>query len=203
MEIVLKNIKVDFPDKTIKIKNKVILKNNAILIQAPNGKGKTTVLNILTKNQKYSGEIIIDNKNLKEYSHKEISRKISYIMQKDVLFKNLSIKENAEVFGFDKAVIQEYLEDFNLLTKFVTKVRKLSGGERQLINIIFGLAKPSEIILIDEPLNNLSIINKAKIKKKINADRRMKIVVSHIELGTTYRKFELTDGGMDEIITII
>jgi ABC-type lipoprotein export system ATPase subunit len=58
----------------------------------------------------------------------------------------------------------------------------LSGGQRQVINIIGGLIQPSEIVILDEPTNSLDIDLKREIINLIKNFKKYKkciIIITH------------------------
>ena len=165
-----KIIPVPIPEQDIlnsEIWNRDLTLNSSInyLIHADSGKGKTTFVNIITGNRKdYSGKLLIDNKNIKDFSDKEISKlrkeKISIVPQGLALFDNLSlidnilIKNKIQNFKTDTE-ISEMLELLGLKTFENKTVEKLSFGQKQRLAIIRSLCQSFEIILLDEPFSHL------------------------------------------------
>ena len=95
-KIELKNICFSYnPESSILNNcNLVVNPNETIIIMGQNGAGKTTILNLISNIYKpNSGKILIDNKNINEYTEEEIQRNISIISQDYYLF-DMSIKEN-------------------------------------------------------------------------------------------------------------
>ncbi|HPZ67053.1 MAG TPA: ABC transporter ATP-binding protein, partial [Defluviitoga tunisiensis] len=64
------------------IKKLDIKKGDIVSIIGPNGAGKSTLIKIISKIIKnYTGKIMIENKELSNYSYKELSRKIAIVPQ--------------------------------------------------------------------------------------------------------------------------
>lgn len=144
-----------------------------------NGSGKSTLLDCFLGVNKFSGEIIIDDKNLNKYSYKELAKVVSYIPQnlqvnfdytvRDFIsfglnpnlsaFKNLSQEDYDRVFYY-----ANYCGISNLLD---CTINKISGGERQLAFIARALTQNTKIIVMDEPTASLDFGNQQKLLRII------------------------------------
>lgn len=157
------------------------VKSGFYLLQGENGAGKTTLFNILSKEIKnYQGKVFINGKNLRQIRRTKVRNKyISYIPQEDVFLEELSIEENVLVFVDKKSDVKVILAEFQKLLgiEVKTKIKSLSGGERQILNILIGLINDKKIILIDEPFNNLSEKNIGIIKNLIDENKEGKLVI--------------------------
>lgn len=182
MKIELENLKIRFSNTEINIKNKFEFKAGINLITGSNGQGKTTLLNCIYKDERYDGKIIIDGCNLAEVSKSDIRRKISYVPQTPVLFMNLTVLMNAKMLGVDIKRFKTYINLFKKTKILGKKCNSISGGELQIVNLSLGLAKDSNYLLIDEPLNNISVINKKRVLDLLATEQRSMIVISHLDL---------------------
>jgi ABC-type bacteriocin/lantibiotic exporter with double-glycine peptidase domain len=171
------------------------LNNNIILIKGESGKGKSTLAKILVKMyNNYQGDIFIDDMNINYIDHNYIRENITYINQNSKLFdKNIidnlyfgckNLKECKkyynEIILFDK--INSLLQKINFTNSIGQSGDKLSGGQKQIINIINGLILPSNILIIDEPTNALDIDLKMELIKMIKYFKKYKkciIIISH------------------------
>ncbi len=148
------------------------LNNGTYCLRGKNGTGKSTFLNLLYNNKKHKGISFKDN-----YS-------ITYLNQEFMFFENLSIKENINLLvKKDKKLIEKkFLSILDL--DLNQKVKFLSGGEKQILNILLAFSKNSDIYLIDEPFNNLSSSKEEVVKSlilDIFSKAKMVIVVDHYE----------------------
>ena len=78
--------------------------------------------------------------------------------------------------------IKKLFSKLNFNNKVGLSGDNLSGGERQIINIINGLISPSKIIILDEPTNALDIELKKDIIEVIKHFKKYKkciIIISH------------------------
>jgi ATP-binding cassette subfamily C protein len=142
-------------------------KGNIYFIVGSNGAGKSTLLKICAGlYHQFDGNIKVNDHylytNLKQSS---MSKFITYIQQQPSLFIG-TIEDN--LFYGTEQVWDDNTDnlffDFNqslkklpegLLTKLTDQGNNLSGGEKQKIEILRGLLKNSDIILLDEPTNSL------------------------------------------------
>lgn len=179
--------------KNINNFNLIIETNNIIGITGESGKGKSTIAKLILKMYNYDGNIYIDNINIKDIDTNYLRNNIIYINQDSKLFDK-NIHENL-FYGCDfkdcKHKFNEIMEFKNIKNlfsnlNFDNKVgfsgENLSGGQRQVINIINGLVTPSKIIILDEPTNALDIELKKDIIQLIKYFKKYKkciIIISH------------------------
>ena len=199
-KIELKNICFSYnPESSILNNcNLVVNPNETIIIMGQNGAGKTTILNLISNIYKpNSGKILIDNKNINEYTEEEIQRNISIISQDYYLF-DMSIKENLllakpEMTDSEMCDICKFvgIHDFimSLPQKYDTIIGEgggfLSGGQKQKIVIARTLLLDTKIILFDEftsALDKNSEKTIIDILKKISKNHTIIIVTHKIEL---------------------
>lgn len=165
------------------------------LIFGPNGAGKTTLLKILLGAiTDYNGEIIIDNKNIKRNSKKEIAKKISYLPQFEEFSLPLCVKEILlsgrypytsffkDYSKNDLTIFQNTVDQFEL-HEFVNRdINTLSGGERKKVMLASTFIQDVSIILFDEPFTFLdpeAISSLKKILTKLKNNGKTLIIVSH------------------------
>jgi ABC-type bacteriocin/lantibiotic exporter with double-glycine peptidase domain len=166
-----------------------------ILIKGESGKGKSTLAKLLIKMyNNYTGSIYIDDININNIDNDYIRENISYVNQNSKLFdkdiihnlyfgcSNLKHCEKYynEITIFDK--IDNLLKKINFKNNSGSSGEKLSGGQRQVINIINGLILTSDIIILDEPTNALDIELKKNVIDLIKYFKKYKkciIIISH------------------------
>lgn len=190
--IEIKNLNKRFSDKIIFDNlNLIINDGEMIAVSGASGSGKTTLLNILGKlDEEYTGDIIVDSKNLKNISKTEYLRnKIGYLFQNYALADNLTVNKNLDFalkYSDDKS--QEAKEtalklvDLEPLTYLNKKVYTLSGGEQQRVALARLFLKPCSIILADEPTGSLDVKNRdviLEILRKMNNQGKVIIIVTH------------------------
>lgn len=148
------NISLDYNDiPLIKNFSTTLHRGDKVAIIGPNGAGKTTLLNLLLGKLKPNSGSVRLGQNLK----------IAYFDQlRETLNPELSVADNVmegsttiEINGNKKHIIG-YLQDF-LFTpdRARSPIRMLSGGERNRLLLAKLFAKPSNVLVMDEPTNDL------------------------------------------------
>ena len=171
--------------------------NNKIIgIVGYSGKGKSTFTKMILKFYKCdNGKIMIDNKDIQDISTDYLRKNITYINQNSKLFDK-KIIENILYGCSDMTVCKSHLNEIQKYKKIQEMFKKidihnktaglagehLSGGQRQIINIISGLINPSKILILDEPTNALDGELKREILQLIYDFKKYKkciIIITH------------------------
>ena len=174
---------------SFKIKSK---EKNAII--GMSGSGKTTIFKLLLKQyDNYSGKILIDNHDLRDFSEKSLRNTITIVNQEPMLF-NMSIKENLLMVKEDAtdieiknacklANIDEFIESLpNKYDEIIEEnTTNLSVGQKQRIAIARAILKNTPIILFDEVTSALDRNSKREVEKTINnlSKEKTVVVISH------------------------
>lgn len=145
-------------------------KGETIAFIGSTGSGKTTLVSLAARfYDATEGEILIDGRNIKEFSFDSLYDRIGYVTQKAVLFAG-DIKENV-LFGEsrgtgDDAAVNSALE-LAQAAEFVSKLPEgvnapiaqggvnVSGGQKQRLSIARALARKPEILIFDDSFSAL------------------------------------------------
>ena len=160
------------------------------------GNGKSTIVKLLLKLYKLqNGNIYIDGENIENIDANYIRENITYVNQTSKLFdkkiidnilygcNNIdSCNENLkEVLRY--STIRDLFKNLDIFNKSSGSLgENLSGGQRQVINIISGLINPSKILILDEPTNALDPALKIEILNLIKEFKKYKqciIIITH------------------------
>lgn len=140
-----------------------IEKGELVVILGASGAGKSTVLNILGGMDSNSeGEVLIDGKNIANYTIRELTHyrryDVGFVFQFYNLVPNLTALENVELASeiVPKALdAQQALENVGLGHRINYFPAQLSGGEQQRVAIARAIAKKPKLLLCDEPTGAL------------------------------------------------
>jgi ABC-2 type transport system ATP-binding protein len=129
-----------------------------VAVIGPNGAGKTTLLQILAGALAPSGGFVT------------IPRKrVGWVPQQPALYGKLSVAENLRLFArLEKvpdveATVARMLEQTALGDRAGDEVGRLSGGNRQRVNIAIGLLAAPAVLLLDEPSASLDPRQRARL----------------------------------------
>ncbi len=167
-----------------------------IAVLGANGAGKTTLLKSLNGSLPVAkGEILLDGKNLKDYSRREIAGKIAVVAQENETKFPVTILEfvlsgrfaHGAAFGWEtEKDLQIALDCLNLcdLKNYENRLmNQLSGGERQRVVLARALATQAKILLLDEPTANLDLAHQAMmfriISERCKGCNSSAIVITH------------------------
>lgn len=197
--IKFENINFIYDDNNIVFKNFNNIfntdKNKIIGITGKSGRGKSSLVKIIMKlYNNYDGNIYIDDINIREIDPTYIRNNITYIHQNGFLLDRLIIdnimygcvnknlcEENLKIIMSYKN-IKQIFDNINVYGSNGKLGQSLSGGQRQVINIINGLIKPTKILIIDEPTNALDPNLKKEVIDIIHRFKKYKqsiIIITH------------------------
>ncbi len=121
-----------------------------VAVIGPNGAGKTTLLSILAGVQAPSAGSVT-----------RAAGEVGWVPQQPTLYSKLSVMENLRLFArLEKvpdleAVVARMLDQTGLADRAHERVDRLSGGNRQRVNVALGLLADPPVILLDEPSSSL------------------------------------------------
>lgn len=195
--VAFNDVKFTYPDSGIKALNGVNFTLEAgqkMAIIGRTGSGKTTIADLLTRMYDVSeGEILIDDRNVKDHNISNLRSRIGYVPQDIFLFSN-SIAANV-AFG-KRDASQEEIEQFTkyaaiyddideLPERFETLVGErgvtLSGGQKQRISIARALIKKPDIVILDDCLSAVDTNTEQQILGYLekNLADKTAIIITH------------------------
>ena len=184
----LENVNYKYPleeKNTLQNINIEIKKGEFWAVIGKNGSGKTTFCNMLRRfvpdfyKGELTGKITLEDKELKNYSQKELVQKIGFVFQnpftqisgvKDTVFEEIAY--GLENLGLEKEEIISRVEEILKLLE-IEKLRDrnpydLSGGQKQRVALASIIAMNPDILVIDEPTSQLDPKGTEDIFKIIN-----------------------------------
>lgn len=151
----IKNLSMGYKNKVLDDLNLELEKGQIVGLVGPNGAGKSTLLRILAGlEMTYKGNVLIDGENI-NYKTADI---LSYQPDKFALSDRLSVNEIVKTYklffkDFDEDKFYKVFNEFNLPQK--AKVKEMSKGMREKMQIALSLSRKAEIFLLDEPISGV------------------------------------------------
>lgn len=175
----------DEDDYILKDINFTANKGETVGIIGLTGSGKSTLANLIPRlYDATKGTVLIDGKDIKDYSENSLRTQISIVLQKAILFAgklNTNIRygdQQANDFKVEEAAqtaqAQEFIE--KLPDKYETliyqKGSNLSGGQRQRVSIARGLVGDPKILILDDSTSALDAKSEALVKEALSKNHR-------------------------------
>ncbi|MBM7855069.1 molybdate transport system ATP-binding protein [Desulfohalotomaculum tongense] len=200
MRAVMKVLEVNFSKKLWRFDLNVEfkLKNQIMVLWAPSGAGKTTILHCLAGLLTPSTGWIKLNSKVLYSSAEKINvptryRDIGYLFQDYALFPHLTVRENV-MYGLRSKkqrrnscehYCMELLESFGVGHLVERYPYQLSGGEKQRVALARALAVQPKLLLLDEPLSAVDRDMRINLRRELKIlHRRWQIpfiIVTHDE----------------------
>lgn len=146
-----------------------------------NGVGKSTLLRTLSAFQpQLQGQILLMDKELRQYTDKELSTVISVVLTEKCDIRNMTVRElismgRSPYTGFwgklneqDEAIVEKAIGLVNIHHLAQRLLHTLSDGERQKAMIAKALAQETPVIFLDEPTAFLDFPSKVEIMQLLH-----------------------------------
>ncbi|WP_174493771.1 ATP-binding cassette domain-containing protein [Acinetobacter sp. Marseille-Q1623] len=174
----IENLSVTFGDNAPIIKDfsALVLRGDRIGLVGDNGVGKTTLIKAILGEQEHTGSVKTGTQ-----------LEVAYFDQlRNALDLEKSVKDNVSE-GSDfvdvnggRRHIYSYLQDFLFSPERArTPVKALSGGERNRILLAKLLLKPSNLIVMDEPTNDLDMVTLELLEEMLGGYKGTLLLISH------------------------
>jgi subfamily B ATP-binding cassette protein MsbA len=193
-----------------------IKKREKVALIGSSGAGKSTLVDLLPRfYDLLFGEILIDNKNIKDYKINDLRSLFGIVSQDvilfhDTVFNNITFGRSASHNEVETAAKAAFAHDFIIKmengydTVIGDRGMTLSGGQRQRLSIARALLKKPEILILDEATSALDYESELAIQKSLNEAFRNHTVIIIAHREETLRNMDkiiaVKDGKIHEII---
>lgn len=171
--IVMKKPIVSIKDFNLTIGKKPIVKDlsfeiypgEVFALLGANGSGKTsTIRSLIGIYQPTSGELLIDGR----FYSPALSHLVGYLPEERGLYTRSKVLDTMMYFGELKGMTRaearrfslDYLERVELADKANTKIKKLSGGQQQKVQLGVAIMNNPKLLILDEPTKGLDPVNR-------------------------------------------
>ena len=163
----------------------VVERGSMAALVGPNGAGKTTLLRMVGGGLTPSrGTILLDGATPASYSRAQRARKVALVPQQLEVPFDFTVEQIVEqgrtpylpmlrgLVREDRAAVERALGLVDATGLRGRVYNELSGGERQRVKVAVGLAQEPELLLMDEPTQNLDIGRQAELLDLLHALRK-------------------------------
>ena len=169
--------------------NLEIKENQTVAFVGHTGSGKSTIMNLIVKFYSATkGNVLINGRNIKDYSKEYLREKTAIVLQDSFLFEG-TLLENITTSN-DEKIAREVLSrvggDFILESRSLDSKVEVGGnnfstGEKQLICLARALAKDPKILILDESTANIDSETEQNVSRAIEELKqgRTTLIIAH------------------------
>ena len=201
----LNHVSFSFPNTDQHVLKDISLSVNEgefLVIGGASGSGKTTLLKLLkrelTPTGKLEGEILYKNKLINEWGERQMVEQVGYVFQDpdnqivmdEVMQEIVFGLENLGYSTFEmRKRVAEMVHFFGVEDLLSAKPSELSGGQKQLLNLLSVLLMKPRVLLLDEPTSQLDPVAAKELilmLERLNKETGMTIVLVEHRLEELY-----------------
>lgn len=194
----LNNVSVD--DRLNAFTEQVSYGERVHLIGA-NGAGKSTLLMAIAGEFSFSGKIILNETSIRHYKYDDLSRMQSIVIQQLEALSFMPVFHYLSLYHklskMDVQQLNMLLNDFKIDKLLLKNIHHLSGGEWQRVRIVGAFIQlwssydlKGKLMLLDEPTNNLDVVQLAILDKWVDkfCQQGGAVIMSTHNLNHSYQK---------------
>lgn len=198
-----------------------------LMLVGPNGAGKSTLIETISQGVAYTGNILLEGKDIRRFKAAQLARKVGVLAQKNVVGYAYTVDEVVGLGRYayrqsflsarddgGKDQVERALSLTGLTDLRHASVLTLSGGELQRTFLAQVFAQNPQILILDEPANHLDLKYQQHIFSLISdwlktPGRAVISVVHDLSLAKKYgthavlmnRGKNISQGKIDEVLT--
>ena len=169
--------------------NLEIKENQTVAFVGHTGSGKSTIMNLIVKFYSATkGNVLINGRNIKDYSKEYLREKTAIVLQDSFLFEG-TLLENITTSNDEKIAKEALsrvggdfiLENRSLDSRVEVGGNNFSTGEKQLICLARALAKDPKILILDESTANIDSETEQNVSRAIEELKqgRTTLIIAH------------------------
>lgn len=190
--------------------SKAVLTNVSVDFQAhsitsligPNGAGKSTLLMMMARLlDPSSGNVLLRGRDVTEFRISEYAKHVATLRQSPSFNMRLTVQELVAFGRFphsrgtlttqDQQAIDEAIAFLSLQPLRDAYINEISGGQRQMAFLAMTMAQQTDVLLLDEPLNNLDMKHAVQIMQALRRlcdeqERTVILVIHDINFAANY-----------------
>lgn len=158
-------------------------KGQVTALVGPNGAGKSTLLAVMGRLLAAAvGTVSLGGVALAEYGQSELARTLSILRQNTHVSPRLTVQDLVAFGRYPHSLGRLGQSDHDIVSRSISRLDltefkdrfldSLSGGQRQRAFIAMTLAQDTQVLLLDEPLNNLDLIHARAVMKIAQEEAR-------------------------------
>ncbi len=141
-----------------------------LMLIGPNGAGKTTLIRAIMRNLPHEGKVLVFGREIGQYKPMELAHRVGVLTQQHNPQFTYSAREVVSLGRYpyrrgmfspltakDKHAVEHAMKLTGIEAFADTSIQHLSGGELQRVFLAQLLAQDPEIMILDEPTNNLDL----------------------------------------------
>ena len=170
-----------------------VKKGDTVAIVGATGAGKSTIINLINRFYKIdSGEILVDNQNVKNYTLPTLRKNIAVVLQdvflfSETIYKNIVLDKEVSLEEVKKAAKQIGIHEFimSLPNGYNYNVKErgamLSSGQRQLIAFLRAYISKPSILILDEATSSIDSYSEQLIQDATDTitQNQTSIIIAH------------------------
>ena len=152
-----------------------------LMIVGPNGAGKSTILNAISQGAPYTGEVFVQDRDIKRLRAREIAKSIGALSQSHAMGYGFTVGAVVRLGRYayspglfagsgeaDESMVARALEQTGMARFADQNVLTLSGGELQRTFLAQLFAQNPRVLLLDEPTNHLDLVYQKQLFELIS-----------------------------------